>query len=157
MVRAAEKQKEGVEGLLAPINRPPLRGLSPWPTMKSGSQFSAESRRGCLAQKISGKNEAKGAALPSRRKASALTDATRIPVVDWSRHEHATDSRTVESRCSDGTRVPVSHPDFVAVSPGQIVVIASRTEGITRVDPLHVVAIEQSRRKKSKNHRNRHR
>jgi hypothetical protein len=46
-------------------------------------------------------------------------------------------------RLSDGTRVRVAHPDFVAVSPGQVVVIDSRTEGITRVDPLHVAAIEE--------------
>ncbi len=45
-------------------------------------------------------------------------------------------------RLSDGTRVRVAHPDFVAVSPGQIVVIA-QNEGITRIDPLHVVAIEE--------------
>ncbi len=47
-------------------------------------------------------------------------------------------------RLSDGTRVRVAHPDFMAVSPGQVVVIDARTEGITRVDPLHVVAIEDA-------------
>ncbi|MBI3418176.1 MAG: hypothetical protein HY043_23040 [Verrucomicrobia bacterium] len=50
-------------------------------------------------------------------------------------------------RLSDGTRVPVVHPDFVAVSPGQVVVIAE-DEGITRIDPLHVVAIEEAPQKK---------
>ncbi len=50
-------------------------------------------------------------------------------------------------RLSDGTRVPASHPDFVAVSPGQVVVIDAKTEGITRIDPLHVVAIEEMRQK----------
>src|SRR5438552_2307251 len=40
-IRAAEKQKEGVEGLLAPINRPPLRGLS----------------NGCSAELLSGKDQ----------------------------------------------------------------------------------------------------
>jgi L-lysine 2,3-aminomutase len=39
-------------------------------------------------------------------------------------------------------RVPVVHPDFVAVSPGQILVIA-RNESVTKIDPLHVVAIEE--------------
>jgi hypothetical protein len=53
-------------------------------------------------------------------------------------------------RLSDGTRVPVIHPDFVAVSPGQVVVIG-QDEGITRIDPLHVVAVEERPpRKRSK-------
>jgi len=53
-------------------------------------------------------------------------------------------------RLSDGTRVPVAHPDFVAVSPGQVLVIA-KDESVTRIDPLHVVAIEESRPKKRSN------
>jgi hypothetical protein len=53
-------------------------------------------------------------------------------------------------RLSDGTRVLVAHPDFVALSPGQIVVIDPKTEGLTRVDPLHVVAIEEPPPQKSK-------
>jgi hypothetical protein len=60
-------------------------------------------------------------------------------------------------RLSDGTRVQVAHPDFVAVAPGQVVVIDSRTQGITRVDPLHVVAIEEEppKRPRSKSKRSR--
>jgi hypothetical protein len=46
-------------------------------------------------------------------------------------------------RLSDGTRVMVMHPDFVAVSPGQVLVIAP-DESVTKIDPLHVVAIEES-------------
>jgi len=42
-IRAAEKQKEGVEGLLAPINRPPLRAFS----------------NGCSAELLSGKDQSK--------------------------------------------------------------------------------------------------
>ena len=53
-------------------------------------------------------------------------------------------------RLSDGTRVPVVHPDFVAVSPGQIIVIAE-DEALTRIDPLHVVAIEELPPKKRNN------
>ncbi|NJM54909.1 MAG: hypothetical protein HC841_02375 [Verrucomicrobiae bacterium] len=53
-------------------------------------------------------------------------------------------------RLSDGTRVFAAHPDFVAVSPGQIVVIDPKTEGITRVDPLHVVAVEEAPPKRPK-------
>jgi len=52
-------------------------------------------------------------------------------------------------RLSDGTRVLAAHPDFVAVSPGQIVVINPKTEGIEQLDPLHVVAIEELSPKKS--------
>jgi hypothetical protein len=50
-------------------------------------------------------------------------------------------------RLSDGTRVSVLHPDFVAVSPGQILVIA-KNESVTKIDPLHVVAIEEASPKK---------
>jgi hypothetical protein len=52
-------------------------------------------------------------------------------------------------RLSEGTRVVVAHPDFAAISPGQIVVIHPKTEALTRVDPLHVVAIEENRRPKT--------
>ena len=45
-------------------------------------------------------------------------------------------------RLSDGTRVSVMHPDFVAVSPGQVLVIAP-DESVTKIDPIHVVAIEE--------------
>jgi len=52
-------------------------------------------------------------------------------------------------RLSDGTRVPVLHPDFVAAAPGQVVVIG-RSGGLTRIDPLHVVAMEESPPSRSK-------
>jgi hypothetical protein len=45
-------------------------------------------------------------------------------------------------RLSDGTRVAVSHPDYVAVSPGQVLVIGP-DEAVTKIDPLHIVAIEE--------------
>jgi len=60
-----------------------------------------------------------------------------------------TNPRPFVFRLSDGTRVPVAHPDFVALSPGQIVVIG-KDEGLARIDPLHVVAIEDRPRRKSK-------
>jgi hypothetical protein len=47
-------------------------------------------------------------------------------------------------RLSDGTRVPVTHPDFAAVSPGKVIVINPKTEGVEEIDPLHVVAIEET-------------
>ena len=46
-------------------------------------------------------------------------------------------------RLSDGSRVPVSHPDFVAASPGQVLVIGP-DEAVTKIDPLHIVAIEEA-------------
>jgi hypothetical protein len=55
-------------------------------------------------------------------------------------------------RLSDGTRVPVAHPDFVAVSPGQVVVIG-KDESLTEIDFLQVVAIEESPLKKRANGR----
>ncbi|MBM3823765.1 MAG: hypothetical protein FJ404_12910 [Verrucomicrobia bacterium] len=53
------------------------------------------------------------------------------------------DSSPFVFRLSDGTRVSVVHPDFVAVSPGQVLVI-SKDESVTRIDPLHIVAIEEA-------------
>jgi hypothetical protein len=44
--------------------------------------------------------------------------------------------------------VPVEHPDFVALSPGQVVVIG-KDGGLTRIEPLHVVAIEEAPPSKS--------
>jgi hypothetical protein len=55
-------------------------------------------------------------------------------------------------RLSDGTRVPVAHPDFAAVAPGQVVVIDAKTGGVTRIDPLHVVAIEEKKSKTNGRH-----
>jgi hypothetical protein len=52
-------------------------------------------------------------------------------------------------RLSDGTHVRVPHPDFVAVAPGLIVVI-SKNYSVTRIDPLHIVAIEETPPKKTK-------
>lgn len=54
------------------------------------------------------------------------------------------DIRAFHFRLSDGARVLAAHPDFVAVSPGQIFVIDPKTEGVTRIDPLHVVALEEA-------------
>lgn len=53
-------------------------------------------------------------------------------------------------RLSDGTRVLVIHPDYVAVSPGQVLVI-SKDDSVKRIDPLHVVAIEEAAPKKRSN------
>ncbi len=60
------------------------------------------------------------------------------------------DTKPFVLRLSDGTRVPVVHPDFAAVTPGIIVVVA-KNYSVTSIDPLHVVAIEDAspRRPKS--------
>jgi hypothetical protein len=54
-------------------------------------------------------------------------------------------------RLSDGSRVPVSHPDFMAMPPGLgAFVVFDKNGGESRIDPLHVVAIEDRVGKKSK-------
>jgi hypothetical protein len=60
------------------------------------------------------------------------------------------DPRPFVLRLSDGTRVRVVHPDFVAVSPGRVFVIGA-DESVTKIDPLHVVAIEETPPKKRSN------
>ena len=60
------------------------------------------------------------------------------------------DPRPFVFRLSDGTRVHVVHPDFVAVSPGQVFVIGA-DESVTKIDPLRVVAIEEAPPKKRSN------
>ena len=60
------------------------------------------------------------------------------------------DTKPFVFRLSDGMRVPVAHPDFVAMVPGQIIVIDPKTTVITRIDPLHVVAIEEREKRKRK-------
>jgi len=62
------------------------------------------------------------------------------------------DTKPFVLRLSDGTRVPVAHPDFAAVSPGQVAVIDAKTEGVTLIDPLHVVAIEEKKNRTNDKH-----
>ena len=45
-------------------------------------------------------------------------------------------------RLSDGQRVPVPHPDFVALGVNVIVVIGERDRIIT-IDPHHITSIEE--------------
>jgi len=54
------------------------------------------------------------------------------------------DTRPFVFRLSDGTRVPVAHPDFMMMPPGfGLIIVFGRKGGETRIDPLHVVAIEE--------------
>jgi hypothetical protein len=53
------------------------------------------------------------------------------------------DTKPFVLRWRDDTRVLAAHPDFAAAAPGQVAVIDAKTEAMTRIDPLHVVAIEE--------------
>ena len=59
------------------------------------------------------------------------------------------DTKPFVFRLSDGTRVPVAHPDFMAMAPGQIFVL-SKIGRVTYIDPLHVLAMEDVPQKKAK-------
>jgi hypothetical protein len=43
---------------------------------------------------------------------------------------------------SSGRRIPVPHPDFVAIGKGVVVVIG-KDDSITRVDALHITAVRE--------------
>lgn len=45
-------------------------------------------------------------------------------------------------RLADGRELRVPHPDFVALSPRQVVVINS-DESLTRIEPLLIVSLEE--------------
>ena len=56
------------------------------------------------------------------------------------------DTKPFVFRLSDGTRVPVAHPDFMSMPPGfGLIIVFERHGRETRIDPLHVVAIEEVR------------
>ena len=59
------------------------------------------------------------------------------------------DTKPFVLRLSGGTRVSVAHPDFAAVTPSLIVVIG-KNYSVTSIDPLHVVALEETPARKSK-------
>ena len=67
------------------------------------------------------------------------------------------DTKPFVFRLSDGTRVPVAHPDFMMMPPGfGLIIVFGRKGGERRIDPLHVVAIEEvpPRRAKADGKRN---
>ena len=45
-------------------------------------------------------------------------------------------------RLSDGRSLPVKHPEFVAVSPNLVVVIAENGYGVSHIDPFLIVSVE---------------
>ena len=61
------------------------------------------------------------------------------------------DTKRFVFRLGDGTRVPVAHPDFMFMPPGfGLVIVFSKHGRETRIDPLHVVAIEEVSPRKAK-------
>jgi hypothetical protein len=45
---------------------------------------------------------------------------------------------------SSGRRVPVPHPDFIAIGKG-VVVVLGKNDSVTALDGLHITAIEDLR------------
>ena len=65
---------------------------------------------------------------------------------------HKVPFKPFEMRLTDGRRVPVLHPDFVALG-GSVVVITDETDGVREVDALHVVSLEPfSKKQKNGKH-----
>ena len=61
------------------------------------------------------------------------------------------DTKPFVLRLSDGSRVAVAHPDFMWMPPGiGLVIVFDKKGRETRIDPLHVVAIDEAHRPKSK-------
>jgi hypothetical protein len=61
------------------------------------------------------------------------------------------DTKPFVFRLSDGTRVPVAHPDFMSMPPGfGLIIVFEKGGRETRIDPLHILAIEEIRSRKSK-------
>lgn len=45
---------------------------------------------------------------------------------------------------SSGRRVPVPHPDFIAIGKG-VVVVLGKNDSVTTLDALHITAVEDLR------------
>ncbi len=48
-------------------------------------------------------------------------------------------------RVADGRAFSVPHPDFVAASPRQVVLISPENEALSVLDPLTIVSLDQVR------------
>jgi hypothetical protein len=48
---------------------------------------------------------------------------------------------------SDGRRISVQHPDFVAIG-GSVALVTDRQDNIQRLDSLHIVSLDDVRSKK---------
>ncbi|MHB1425331.1 MAG: hypothetical protein ACYC3I_19345 [Gemmataceae bacterium] len=45
-------------------------------------------------------------------------------------------------RLADGRELPIVHPDFVAISPRQVIVVNPQDESVSWLEPLLIVSIE---------------
>jgi hypothetical protein len=63
---------------------------------------------------------------------------------------HKVPFKPFEMRLSDGRRVPIVHPDFVALG-GSVVVITDEEDGVREVDALHVASLEPLSKTKKRN------
>ncbi|MBI4623975.1 MAG: hypothetical protein HY736_12260 [Verrucomicrobia bacterium] len=58
------------------------------------------------------------------------------------RERLALDTKPFTLRLSDGRRLPVPHPDFIAVGQ-RVIYVIGKNDTTSRIDPLHVVSIEE--------------
>ena len=63
---------------------------------------------------------------------------------------HKVPFKPFEMRLTDGRRVPVVHPDFVALG-GSVVVVMDEEDGVQEVDALHVVSLDPISKSKKRN------
>ena len=63
---------------------------------------------------------------------------------------HKVPFKPFELRLTDGRRVPIVHPDFVALGRS-IVAIMDEDDGLQEVDALHVVSLDPLSKSKKRN------
>ena len=63
---------------------------------------------------------------------------------------HKVPFKPFEMRLTDGRRVPVVHPDFVALG-GSVVVVMDEEDGVQEVDALHVVSLDPISKSRKRN------
>ncbi len=63
---------------------------------------------------------------------------------------HEVPFKPFEMRLTDGRRVPVVQPDFVALG-GSVVVVMDEEDGVQEVDALHVVSLGPLSKSKKRN------
>jgi hypothetical protein len=62
--------------------------------------------------------------------------------VEQIRKQIANGFKPFEVRLADGRRIPVSHPEFLAVGE-RVVVVSGDDDQTTTIDPLDIVSIEE--------------
>ncbi len=63
---------------------------------------------------------------------------------------HKVPFKPFELRLTDGRRISIEHPDFVALG-GSVVVVTDETDGVREVDALHVVSLDPLSKAKKRN------